>query len=405
MKRVGNTVRFAIVAVLGVAAVFAASIATAAAPKTLTIGILDSMTGLSSEACLAELEGMKLAVAEAGHIRETVAGKKVPYLRGVPVKLNPQDDQSTAAGAVTGFRSVVDSGDLAIVGPCSSVVATAIAPLIDAAKLPVVYSTAGSDGIIDPQYAFRGGMPMAYFTGRVVQVMKGKGITRVYALYASDNPVYLNIYGAMKKTMKVLGMDVVGDFATTSRTIDYGAAVQQINQLKPDAVAVLVRSSQVPPAITQIRNGGITLPLFGSGNWPSVQHAGPMMTGGIYATNYADVFPYAASRRFTNEFRTKTNGDPGAQAANGYDAMWRVLRAIHDADPTKVAAATTAQARVLIQKQLAAQKTGSGAQGALTYTSLGDTKGPAGVVQIIDDTGKLKLLPVPTVSSLLGKKK
>jgi hypothetical protein len=41
----------------------------------------------------------------------------------------------------------------------------------------------------------------------------------------------------------------------------------------------------------------------------------------------------------------------------------------------------------------------------LTYTSLGDSKGPAGVVQIIDDAGDLKLLKVPSVASLLAKKK
>jgi branched-chain amino acid transport system substrate-binding protein len=389
---------------LGVATLVASSIATAATPKTLTIGVLDSLTGLSSTACAEELNGMNLAVAEASHLRETVNGKKVPYLRGVGIKLNAQDDQSLASAGVTGFRALSDSNAVAIVGPCNGNTAVAVLPTIDTVKIPIIYSTAGDTTIIAPKYAFRGGMPMGYFSGRVIQVINGMGIKNVYAIYSNDIPVYGDMFNAMKATMKVLGMNLVGSFAVGASTVDYGAPIQQIKQANPDAVAVLARSSAVPAVLTQLRSNGVTQQVFGSGNFPSVQRAGPMMKGAIYSTNFADVFPFKSSVRFTNQFKAKYGKGPNSQDANGYDGMWRVLRAIHDAGPAKVAAASTADARNLLQAALSAQKTALGAQGPITYTSLGDSKGPAGVVQIIDDAGNLKLLKVPTVASLLKKK-
>jgi hypothetical protein len=85
--------------------------------------------------------------------------------------------------------------------------------------------------------------------------------------------------------------------------------------------------------------------------------------------------------------------------------MWRILRAIHDAGPMAVASASPAAARALIEAQLLEQKTAMGAQGPLKFTSTGDATGPAGVVEISDDKGGVKSVPVPTVASLLGKKK
>jgi branched-chain amino acid transport system substrate-binding protein len=394
MKAHGSVMRSIVLSVAVLAAVImTAGAGASASGKTLTIGIVDSETGVSAAACLHEQPGMQLAVAEAGHT----------YLKGVPLKLAVQDDQSTAAGGVTGFQFLKDSSAIAVAGPCSSTVATAIAPLLDPAKVPVVYSTASAHGILDPEFAFAGGLAEQFYAGRVVQVMKGKGIKTVYVMNASDNPVFVDISNAVTKTMKVLGMNAVGTFTTTAKTIDFGPAIQQIQQSKPDAVAVLVRSGQVASALTQLRNAGIKGPFFGAGNWSAAQLAGAMMTGGYFSASYASSFPFKSSKLFTKEFEAKFKSEPGAQEANGYDSMSRVLHAIKAVGPAKLQAASTSQARVLIQKALAAQKSLGGAQGPLLFLAGGDVKGPGGVVQITDDKGSIKQLKVPTAKELLGK--
>jgi ABC-type branched-subunit amino acid transport system substrate-binding protein len=373
----------------------------------ITIGILDSFTGASAPTCQPEQPGEALALAEAGHLKETVNGKRVPYLRGVAIKLKAEDDQSIAAPAVLAFRTLQDAGAVAIVGPCSSVGGSAVKPLLDAAKIPLVYTTAGAPDLVEPAYAFRGGSPFAYFHVREAQVMKGKGVKNVYALYSGDNPTLASTWTAMQASMKVLGINVVGSFQVVNSTVDYNPAIQQIQKTNPDALLILVRTSQALTAINQIRNSGLSQQLYGGAQFYTTQFltAGALVKGSILATNFAAQFTYPSSVRFTKQYEAKYNVTPSNQSANGYDAMWRVLRAIHDVGPAKIASAPVSEARVLIQAALAKQKSANGAQGPLEFTADGDAKGRAGVVQIVDDQGTVKLLPIPSVASLLGKKK
>jgi branched-chain amino acid transport system substrate-binding protein len=405
----------------GVSALLVATTSTAgAAPggaaspaRTLTIGVIESMTGSSSVTCAPEIDGMNLAIAEASHLKEKVTGKSggktvtrsVPYLRGVGINLNVQDDQSVAAPAVTGYRALVDGNAVAIVGPCSSVGATAIAPQLDRDKIPEVYSTAGTAGLADPEFAFRGGIAHPYFSGRVIQVLKGRGVKSIYAIYTSSNPTLVNTWRSMRATMKALNISVAGEFGVTPQTADYNPAIQQINQTKPDAIAFLNQSGQIISAMTQVRNAGITTQFFGGAGayTEPVLKGGALVKGMLIATNYAAVFKFPSSIKFTKEFQAKFDRSPSNQNANGYDATWRVLKAIHDAGPAKVAAASTAQARILVQQALAKQTSMLGAQGPLTFDKIGESKGPCGVVEVTDGSGDVKLVPVPTVKSLLKK--
>jgi branched-chain amino acid transport system substrate-binding protein len=396
MKRV---VLSAALSVLIAAATAAAS--TRAAGPVLTVGVIESMTGQTAPTCMQELDGMNLALAEASHLK--VDG--VPFLRGVGIKLNVQDDQSIAAPAVTGYRALVDGNAVGIVGPCSSIGATAIAPQLDKDKIPEVYSTAGTAGLADPEFAFRGGIAHPYFSGRVIQVLKGRGVKSIYGIYTSSNPTLANTWRSMKATMNVLGISVAGEFAVTPGTVDFNPAIQQITQSKPDAIGFINSAGQIIGAMTQVRNAGITTPFYSgaSGYTEPVLKGGGLVKGLLIATNYANVFKFPSSVKFTKEFAAKFGRQPNNQNANGYDAMWRMLHAIHDAGPTKVAAAKTAQARILVQQALAKQTSMLGAQGPLTFDKIGESKGPCGVVEITDDAGNVKLLAVPTVKGLLKK--
>src|SRR5437899_239742 len=123
----------ATIAVVAVAAATAAH--GSASASSLSITLITSQTGSTATTCAPEVNGAKLAVAEANRMRETITVKRggklvkqsVPYLRGVNIDLSLQDDQSTPAGGVTAFRAAANNS-LAIAGPCSSTPALALAP-------------------------------------------------------------------------------------------------------------------------------------------------------------------------------------------------------------------------------------------------------------------------------------
>lgn len=365
---------------------------------TITIGVLNSLSGLSQPICGEEVRGMDLAVAEAGHMK--VNGAR--YLGGVGVKLDQQDDQSTAAGGATGYKALVDGSASAIVGPCSGVITTAIQPQLDSNKVPVVMTEGQSLPALASEYGYAGGVQYGYISGRVIQVMRGAGYKSVYFIYSQDQPVIVDVWNAMKKTVNVLGMKITGDFPTTARTTDYTAAIQQIQQQKPDAIGLLVRGSQGLPALTQLRNAGITTPVFGHAGFYAAGFlgGGAVVKGVWLPTPYATVFTFKPSTAFTKAFKTKFDADATAAAAVGYDSMWRVLRAIHDAGPAKVAAASTSQQRELVKKALDTQKAALGAEGPLHYLPDGEAISPGGVIQITDDKGTQKNVKVPPAKSL-----
>jgi ABC-type branched-subunit amino acid transport system substrate-binding protein len=401
-------------AVLALAAPAAAGVGASTSPRgdagTIRIDVMDSFTGPSATNCYDEFRAADLALAEAQHRKETITtqvggktvARKVPYLRGVAIKLVQQDDQSVAAPGVLGFRAAADSNAVAMTGPCSSVPALAIYQLIDAAKLPWVITTAGLPELVGPKYAFRAGIAPQFYAASEMQVLAGLGKKTVFILHQDDNPTLGNFWKALGRAANVLGIKVVGDYSVTNTTADYTPAIQQIQKLNPDAVGVIVTGAKTLPATTQLRNGGISQTLFGQQGMlnPNFLGAASAVNGTVIGSNYAPNFPYKSSVLYTKEFIAKYESTPTGTSAAGYDAMWRVLKAIHDAGPTKVAKATTANARELVRAQLAAQKSFIGAQGPLTYTSEGDVKGPCGVIQISDDKGTLKFLKIPSVKSL-----
>lgn len=357
------------------------AIASAAAgPKgtpTLTIGMINSATGSSAVTCTPEQNGAKLALALA---------QKARWFPHTLVKLDIQDDSSTAAGGVTAFRNIADSGDVAIGGVCNGVGATPIEQLIDQVKIPEVISTAGTPDLVGPEWAFRAGIPQYYFDHLVGGVLKDAGAKTAYIIHASDSPTLQFLWQSVfPRAFTAYGIKIVGDFTVNATTVDFGPAIKQIQSLNPDAIGLLIIGGQTLPATTQIRNAGLNQKIFGQSSmgtnaWIS---AGPLTDGSVWGTNYSTSFTYPSSVAFTKAYKSVYGSDPTNIAANGYDAVLRVLLAIKSVGPEKLTKmSSTGDRRGAIYKALLTQKVIKGAQGPMTVTENGDVRGPAGVVQL-----------------------
>jgi ABC-type branched-subunit amino acid transport system substrate-binding protein len=397
----------AMLAVLSAGSAAAAPARAGASPKVITIGQLISITGPVATICYDQVRGASVAITQAGRMKEKVGGKTVPYLGGIGVVVETQDDKSVASAGATAFRAIVDSNAVAFIGPCSSTVGLAFSQLLDAAKIPQVISNAGSSALPTPEFAFRAGIPEPFYDGRVVHVLKGRGVKTVYLLEGIDNPASVEIEKAVRATMKVLGITVVGSYSSTSTAVNFTPALQQIAELKPDAIGLYASggAGQTLTEATAIRNAGFKQLLFGPRtlHTTSFLKGGDITKGAIFATSFAPEFPFPVSQRFSKLFTAKFP-DIALSPFNaiGYDAMWRVLRAIHDAGPAKIASLSVADARILIQQTLAKQTSTQSAQGPVTYLPNGDVKGAAAVAET-DGNGGLKILKVPSVKDLLKK--
>jgi ABC-type branched-subunit amino acid transport system substrate-binding protein len=373
---------------------------------SIAIGLLGTETGPVAVSCFDANRGAELAVAEAQDMTEKApvetdgktVTKSVPYLRGVKIELDTQDDKAAAQNSVTGYRALQQSDVLAIVGPCNSTVAAAIQPMVDQGGIPQVISYASGLEYVEPELAFRGSIPAPYFSGGVMRVLADRGIKRVFIAGDFTNSSIVDNVATVKEEAKEVGIQIVGTYRVNgTEQIDFTSAIEQAKKLNPDAIGIFTGGGQPALMVTGFRNAGLEQPFFGG---PTIMRQeildNPESAGAVFSVAYTDQYEHPSSVRFTELFEKKFPGRiPTPISAGGYDAMWRVLRAIHDGGPEKLADMPESEARELIAQKLSEQKSVDGAQGPMEFLPNGDVTGEAAVVEA-DGKGGVKLLDVPT---------
>jgi branched-chain amino acid transport system substrate-binding protein len=345
-----------------------ASGATSNLPASIKLGAPESLTGPAAFCGKNEVDGMKLAIKQANS-DGTLGSSKV--------ELQVEDDASTSEGGLAAYRKLVESKVSGLLGPCFSPSATAIKPLVDGEKIPEILTTAGGADYADPDYMYRSGVVQTNFAAKTIDVLGKRGIKSVSVIFQNDNQAIVDLWNnAMKPQLNKLGIKLLSEDGVAGTTQDFSAQISSVKDKKPDALGVLVVGGTNVTIVTQARENGITVPVFGqlamAGSFYITNGKGAV-EGSLFAVSFDPSFTYDSSKAFTAAFTAEYGRAPDYAAANGYDAAKRMILAIKAAgstDPTKIKAA------------LDGLKSMDGAQGPLTFTDKGDVVGPAGVVEV-----------------------
>lgn len=340
-------------------------------PDTITLGVVDSLSGPAAFCGENEVSGMELAVELA---------EEQGLLDDTNIELQIVDDASTSEGGVTAYRQLVDAGVSAILGPCFSAAAQAVVPLADAEEIPIVLTTAGGSAFPDPEFVYRSGIPQTQFANLTADALAERGIESVGVIFQNDNEAIVDLWNSdMKPRMEELGIEILSEDGVAGTTTDFSPQIAKFADNPPDAIGILVVGGANVTIVTQVRENGIDLPLFGQLAMAApffLANAGAAADGTIFAVNFHPGFEFPSSQEFTEAYRAKYDKDPDYAAANGYDAALRTILAIRagaSAESTDVKAALDALTEM------------EGAQGALTFLENGDVTGDAGVVEVQGD--------------------
>jgi branched-chain amino acid transport system substrate-binding protein len=293
-------------------------------PAAINIVSINPTTGNVAFVGESANKGYRLAVKE---INES------GLLGSSKINLTFKDTKGEVQNAASEMTSAIASKDIsAVFGSVLSNEALAMSPLAEKQKMPVVYTQAGSHGVITGDYTWRATPMMSAYYPLVSKFIKDNNFKSVGLIYTTALPTLQEIgektYPELGKT---LGFDITKSIGVPATIQDFKAPIQQVLGTKPDVVAALVVGAQAPTVMTQLRQAGYDGPVIGNSgsSGGSLKPAGADGAGMLWPTDFHYDQKAETSKKFVESYRAEFNGEnPLNYAAEAYDAAWFLARSI-----------------------------------------------------------------------------
>lgn len=297
-------------------------------PEKVKIVATIPLTGPAAFAGLSAQKGHEMAVKEINE--QAFLGE------GTTLELTYEDtkgETQTAASSLS--QAIADKSVSAVLGSVSSQDAVAQSPLAQKQGMPIMYTQAGSDGVVVGDYTYRATTMMPDYYPLLSKVIEENGWKSIGIIYTNIAPTLEQIGTDTIPTMaEDLGMTVTKSVATTATTQDYSAAIKQVLATDPDVVSILQIGASNVTAMTQLRQAGYTGKVLGNAGASAgnLTPAGPDGAGMIWAANFNYQQEIASSQEFVEAYNAEYDEDPLNYAAEAYDAVWFLAQSIKEAD-------------------------------------------------------------------------
>jgi branched-chain amino acid transport system substrate-binding protein len=297
-----------------------------ASAASILIGATSSKTGPFAAEADENLNGEMLAVQEA-NANGGWLGRKL--------ELKVYDDESKPGTAVRLYTRLItqDHADL-LVGPYSSGISQAVAPLFNKYEFAVIQPEASVPTIFVPgnKWTFQGiGNSLSYLD-KLLPIASKEGAKTV-AVLGLKSAFTLACYDARTKQAAKLGMKVVYETTYSLAEADFDSMALAIKSANPD---VVVGCTYYPDAV------GLVKALHGQGFAPKflaetvgptsaayVKALGPLANGVISNTGWWPSFKTPGNQEFIDSYKKAFKGEmPTYHAAAGYGAIYVLGKAV-----------------------------------------------------------------------------
>jgi branched-chain amino acid transport system substrate-binding protein len=298
-------------------------------PKTINIASVNPETGPTSFAGLGAEQGYKVAIKQINDekfLGDTKLSVKFEDDKGEPV---------TGAGKLS--SAVADRNVAAVFGSIATPSALAMSPIAQKAGMPIIFTQAGSDGVVLGDYTWRATPLMISFYPIVKKYIEEQGWKSIGIIYTSASPTLEKIGSKVLPDLAdELGIKVAGSVGTTPTTQDFAAPISQILKRKPDGVAVIQIGAANATAMTQLRRAGYDGPVLGnsSAGAGNLKPAGGAGAGMVWPSDFQADVESSASEKFNELYKAMFKKAPTNYAAEAYDGAWFLARAIKAANST-----------------------------------------------------------------------
>jgi branched-chain amino acid transport system substrate-binding protein len=306
-------------------------------PEVIKFVAIQPETGPAAFAGLSAEDGFKLAIKEINE--EGFLGENTT----IEVEYKDTKGQiPTAASELS--TAIADQSVSAVYGSVSSQEAVAQSPLAQQAGLPIIYTQAGSEGVVIGDATYRMTPLMSSYYPVLQDYVDENGWESVGVVYA-PTPTLEEV---ATTSLEGLGLEVVASVNAQLTTQDYSPAIRQILDADPDVVSLLLVGASNPTAMTQLRQAGYDGPVLGNlgASAGNLSPAGEDGAGMVWATDFHPEQDIASTQEFVEAYTAEYGEPPLNYAAEGYDAAWFLARAIEEAGSADRAAIVDAMATI-----------------------------------------------------------
>ncbi|MFE1600746.1 ABC transporter substrate-binding protein [Methylobacterium sp. ID0610] len=346
------------------------------------VGAIEILTGPNSRYGIAIQRGFDLALAEIN--------KNGGVLGGRPLALAYEDSAGAKEQALNAARKLIGRDKVPLIlGPTLSNEMFAAGPVANERKVPIVGTSTTANGItaIGP-YVFRTSLPEADVIPVTLRTAKEKfNVKRVAVMYGNDDAFTKSAYDVMKGALATLGIEVLTTETFGSKDSDFSAQLTKIKGLNPDAIVLSALVEAASGIALQARQLGIDPKVFiigGNGlNSPKLgEIAGTAADGTIVGSPWFIGKKDPANQSFVTAFREKYGDSPDQFAAQAYDTLFIVAKAID--------AAGAPESEKIKDALIKVKHTG--VMGPFSFSESRDPADTSGVVVLTMKGGKFQLL-------------
>jgi branched-chain amino acid transport system substrate-binding protein len=288
-----------------------------AAKPTLKVGIVAPMTGPVATFGVSYANGAKMA-ADEWNAKGGIKGRQIQPI--------VEDDKIDPTEGVNAVQKLLNQDQvLGIIGPVGSAVALAVAPICQAAGVPMITGTATTDKLSDSgDFIFRACFKDS-FQGLVMSKFASENLSakKAAVLYDLGNDYSKGLAESFRDAFQAAGGQVVAFETYGKDDVDFLAQLTTIKAAAPDVVFLPDYYNKVGPIAAQARQLGITVPLLGGDGWDSpdlVTLAGQAVEGCFFSNHYSADLENPEATAFLANFKKAFGKDPDALAALAYDS-------------------------------------------------------------------------------------
>lgn len=343
-----------------------------AAPEPIKLGMFASLTGKQAYFGETNSRGAAFAVEELN-----AAGG----LLGRKIELLVEDTRSMPGEAATSAKKLLHRDHVvALVSGTASSPALEVAPLCQAAGVPLVAATATNPRVTETgDFIFRACFADP-FQGTVLARFAKERLhaRRVAVLVANGSAYSVGLAKYFRERFTADGGEVVAEPKYAEGEKDFRAQLTAVKAAKPDAVFASGDYLESALICVQARALGLTMPFFGGDTWDAtalVELGGKAVEGGYFTAHFSPEARDPAVQSFVSRFAQRFGLKPDTGMSLGYDAVMLLADAIRRAGSTDGRA---------VRDALAATKDFAGVTGRITIDAQRNAAKSAAIFTIRD---------------------
>ncbi|MGI6149295.1 MAG: ABC transporter substrate-binding protein [Firmicutes bacterium] len=297
----------------------------------IKIGLISSLTGSVSTYGQSVRNAVTMAVDDIN-----AAGG----INGRQISLVILDDKGDGTEAAQAARRLIDRENVALIlGPVITPCVMAVAPICQAAGIPMLTPTGTGDQITTVgDYIFRGAYKDSFQGSIMAQFAAlNLGLKEAAIIYDVANDYSVGLRNAFKATFEEFGGKVIAEESYSTGDTDFSAQLTSLAMRNPQALFIPDYYSTAGPILMQARLMGMDSVMLGVDGWDSPDLsalAGGFEEGGYIVNHYSADVDSEVTQTFIKRYTEKFGQAPDALAALGYDGVLIMAKALEEAGST-----------------------------------------------------------------------